>query len=135
MGLAHGCGCDIMSIGDNVYPYVTLLDPQVSVVWHRKFFAQRMAKAQGVRVNSRGIRFISSQYSVLSISSVWKQVGCISSTNCLCRIDTNTTDFGARLFPNYGETVYASFGVNDVPQGPVQDILFTECHESATKRY
>jgi hypothetical protein len=55
LGIVQGCGCDIMSIGDNMYPYVTLLNPPVYVIWHHKFFAQRMAKAQAVRVNSRGI--------------------------------------------------------------------------------
>jgi hypothetical protein len=94
--IVHDCGGDIMSIGDNMYPYVTLLDPQVSVVWHHKFFAQRMAKAQAVRVNSRGIRFISSQYSVLSVGSTWKTIGCVSSTNCLCRVNTGTSDLSAR---------------------------------------
>jgi hypothetical protein len=46
------CYCDIMSIGDNMYPYVTLLDPAVPVIWHHKFFAQRMAVAQVSVVDS-----------------------------------------------------------------------------------
>jgi hypothetical protein len=92
------CGCDIMSIGDNLYPYVALLDPAVPVVWHHKFFAQRMAAAQAVRINARGIRFISSQYSVLSVDSEhsrWSQIPCTSSTDSLCVVNTQT-DLRAR---------------------------------------
>jgi hypothetical protein len=44
--LLHGCLGDIMSIGDNMYPYVALLDPAVPVTWHKKFFAQRLAASQ-----------------------------------------------------------------------------------------
>ena len=53
---------------------------------------------QGVRINARGIRFISSQYSVLSVdlkNSRWLQVPCSSSTDCLCVMHTHT-DFRAR---------------------------------------
>jgi hypothetical protein len=132
--ILHSCGCDIMSIGDNMYPHVSLLDPAVPVIWHHKFFAQRMAAAQAVRVNARGIRFISSQYSVLVVTDRWKKVGCISSTDSLCTIDTGTDEFHARLLPNYGQEVYSSIGNNDGIEESLKDILFSECTESATNR-
>jgi hypothetical protein len=109
------CSCDIMSIGDNMYPYVALLDPAVPVVWHQKFFAQRMAAAQAVRINSRGIRFISSQYAVLNIdpkSTSWVSVECTSSRQSLCDLTTGTT-LQSRLLPNDGQQVYSTFGRHD----------------------
>lgn len=45
------------------YPYLYLMDPSMPVIWHEKFFAMRMAMSQAVRVNSRGVRFISADYS------------------------------------------------------------------------
>jgi hypothetical protein len=45
------------------YPYVNLMTPYAPVVWHEKFFALRMALSQGVRINSRGVRFIDSDHS------------------------------------------------------------------------
>jgi hypothetical protein len=35
-----------MSIADNTYPYMSLLDPNRAIIWHKKFFAQRIAEAQ-----------------------------------------------------------------------------------------
>jgi uncharacterized protein YhhL (DUF1145 family) len=135
MFLAHGGVSEIISIGDNMYPYVSLLDPAVPVTWHKKFFAQRMASSQAVRINSKGIRFISSQYSILKIDpgSGWMQTTCISSTQCLCVLKTDP-EFHARLFPIYGNTVYSSFGVKPIMEENLHTILFSECIEAKTNR-
>jgi hypothetical protein len=134
--LAHECCGDIMSIGDNMYPYVSLLEPGVPVIWHHKFWAQRMAASQAVRINARGIRFISSQYSVLSIDSTasrWMRVRCTSSTDCLCVLDT-PAGFHARFLPNYGENVYSSLGTRDDLEDSLKKIIFSECPEASTGR-
>jgi hypothetical protein len=128
--LAHG---DIMSIGNNMYPYVALLDPVIPVKWHTKFFAQRMAASQAVRINPRGIRFISSQYSVLTVNSIgdrWLKVDCTSSTDCLCVLKTGT-NLNARLFP-IANQVYSSFGKHEGLGDAMEQILFSKCSESQT---
>lgn len=92
---------------------------------------------QAVRINARGIRFISSQYSVLSVNSTrsrWMRVECRSSTDCLCVINTHS-DLHARFLPNYGHNVYSSLGNHDSLDKSLTNILLSECIEASTGRY
>jgi hypothetical protein len=127
---------DIMSIGDNIYPYIMLLDPAVPVVWNRKYFAQRMAASQGVRVNSRGIRFISSQYSVINVDQRerWLKVECVASMDSLCVLNTNSTIHG-RVFPNFDQVAYSSFRDKSKMAEDMHAILYSECTEASTGRF
>lgn len=61
-------GGELLAIGDQGYPHIYLMQPPAAVQWHEKVFALKIASAQAVRINSRGIRFISAGYSSLVLT-------------------------------------------------------------------
>lgn len=57
---------EMFGISDKSYPHVFLTDPvQAPIVWHQKAIGFRLFHSAAVRINSRGIRFIASENSLI----------------------------------------------------------------------
>lgn len=116
------CGAEIMPIGDNSYPYVYLMDPPIPVLWNKRFFYMRMATSQAIRINSRGIRYIPSDYTPVFSNdtsvpfmfqggrhSAWYKSKCSIAQDSLCHIKDELFT-RSRLFPTPGSPVYITHG-------------------------
>lgn len=66
---ATSCVCEMVSIGDQAYPYISILDTALPVIWNEGSFGAGVGMSSAVRINSRGIRFISIHYSALVLGS------------------------------------------------------------------
>ena len=141
--IAGFTGAEMLSIGDSGYPHIYLMQPTVPVHWHRKAMAVRRAGSQAIRINTRGIRFISASYSSLVLGSSpgdsssfhnalgWKGIHCRGSTYGLCEISGGVNGAESLVFPNAPHDVYVSSTSGDER---IDDFIGSPCPETKTNR-
>lgn len=130
-----------ISLSDGKYPYLYNLDPLKPIMWHKGAMGLLMASSEAVRVNSRGIRFISGSFSVLTINSHddgtdWVDSHCQCSRNSMCTMFEQGGEYASNVFPNFGTP--AKMSVGTTPTSPMPDIFDlmekNRCPEASTGR-
>lgn len=96
--------CRTITISSKSYPHIYRLDPLVPLTWHRGDLALLMASSEAVRINSKGVRFISNRHSFVSLSYQWMETPCRCSRYALCEVfgDGLVGHHVSRVFPNAG---------------------------------
>lgn len=129
LGMIKPSHAALYSLSDASYPYLSLVQPQMPVVWHEKTFSLAVSMSKAVRINSRGIQFISPGGVTLTIhdSSNWFSARCVQTTGALCTLEEITN---SSFFPSVG---YAVKGPNPL-YSDLFEYLIPKCTESTTGR-
>lgn len=140
----HSADCASISLSDGTYPYLYSLEPRTPLKWHQGAIGFMMASSEAVRINSRGIRFISGSFSVMTISSkeeegggAWTYSPCRVSKRSMCEIfDTPNDAYRSSIFPNAGSPVLVNIQSSDAVEefGFFRDLESNRCPEAATGR-
>lgn len=99
---------ELLPITEDSYPYLKFANAnQMTLSWHTTYVAQRAASAAAIRVNGKGVRFISALHSKLTLGRGWESFHCSYDVNAMCRLESTLGNVTSRAFPTSPETVYS----------------------------
>lgn len=129
--VAHG---ELLPIVDDSYPYVKFSNAKsLNVHWQHGYVAQRLASSRAVRVNGRGVKFISGRHSQLRLDPlVWKSVRCVHDPDALCRIEFQGAVV-SKVFPSWPSEVFSMMDTGQTSDY-VRQLLPGHCPETKSGR-
>lgn len=123
---------ELLPIADDTYPHITFVNAKsMPVIWNKGYVSQRLAASMAIRVNGRGVKFMSGRHSKLWIPDSWTKVDCYPDTQSLCIIKQGNVS--SRVFPVPPETVYSLMDTWEDSQR-MRQIIPIHCPESDSKR-
>lgn len=132
--MVGSASCELLSISDDSYPYIQFSDaPGMRIDWNRGYAAQRLASSSVVRVNGRGVKFMSGRHSLLRLTEEhWTKVNCTYNPHALCGISSQGMVV-SRVFPVWPNTAYSLMDTGEASEY-VRNILPMHCPESESGR-
>lgn len=132
--MVGSASCELLPILDDSYPYIQFSNaPGMRIDWNRGYTAQRLASSSAVRVNGRGVKFMSGRHSLLSLNhELWTKVNCTYNPHALCGILSQGTVV-SRAFPVWPNTVHSLMDAGEASEY-VRKILPMHCPEAESGR-